>query len=141
MSSRAMVKAARAGPRPSSASRKSFDEQRRSLAEREGFEPPIRLPVCRISSAVLSTTQPPLRKCRARTDALQWGRYLAKRLRRNKRPPHPSECGRSLVPRHDTGARRAQKLFQADIGAADDLAPLVALGGDVRGELGRRAER
>jgi hypothetical protein len=28
--------------------------------EREGFEPPIRLPVCRISSAVLSTTQPPL---------------------------------------------------------------------------------
>ena len=32
------------------------------LAERGGFEPPIRLPVCRISSAVLSTTQPPLRK-------------------------------------------------------------------------------
>src|SRR5262245_14257315 len=31
------------------------------VAEREGFEPPIRLPVCRISSAVLSTTQPPLR--------------------------------------------------------------------------------
>jgi hypothetical protein len=32
----------------------------RSLAEREGFEPPIRLPVCRISSAVHSTTLPPL---------------------------------------------------------------------------------
>src|SRR5215213_1593069 len=32
----------------------------RALAERGGFEPPIRLPVCRISSAVLSTTQPPL---------------------------------------------------------------------------------
>jgi hypothetical protein len=31
------------------------------VAEREGFEPSIRLPVCRISSAVLSTTQPPLR--------------------------------------------------------------------------------
>ena len=31
------------------------------MAERKGFEPPIRLPVCRISSAVLSTTQPPLR--------------------------------------------------------------------------------
>ena len=31
-------------------------------AEREGFEPPIRLPVCRISSAVLSTTQPPLQR-------------------------------------------------------------------------------
>jgi hypothetical protein len=32
-----------------------------TLAEREGFEPPIPLRVCRISSAVLSTTQPPLR--------------------------------------------------------------------------------
>src|SRR4029077_5787591 len=32
-----------------------------SVAEREGFEPPIPLRVCRISSAVLSTTQPPLR--------------------------------------------------------------------------------
>jgi hypothetical protein len=32
------------------------------LAEREGFEPPIRLPVCRISSAVHSTALPPLRK-------------------------------------------------------------------------------
>jgi hypothetical protein len=31
------------------------------VAEREGFEPPIRLPVCRISSAVRSTTLPPLR--------------------------------------------------------------------------------
>src|SRR6516165_6004237 len=31
------------------------------MAEREGFEPPIQLPVCRISSAVLSTAQPPLR--------------------------------------------------------------------------------
>ena len=32
------------------------------LADREGFEPPVRLPVRRISSAVLSTTQPPVRK-------------------------------------------------------------------------------
>ena len=31
------------------------------VAEREGFEPTIPLRVCRISSAVLSTTQPPLR--------------------------------------------------------------------------------
>jgi hypothetical protein len=30
------------------------------MAEREGFEPPIRLPVCRISSAVHSTALPPL---------------------------------------------------------------------------------
>jgi hypothetical protein len=32
------------------------------VAEREGFEPPIRLPVCRISSAVHSTTLPPLQR-------------------------------------------------------------------------------
>jgi hypothetical protein len=31
------------------------------LADRVGFEPTIRLPVCRISSAVLSTAQPPVR--------------------------------------------------------------------------------
>src|SRR4051794_27344051 len=31
------------------------------VAERVGFEPTVRLPVRRISSAVLSTTQPPLR--------------------------------------------------------------------------------
>src|SRR6266566_7784094 len=39
------------------------------VAEREGFEPPIRLPVCRISSAVLSTTQPPLRGRKTRKTA------------------------------------------------------------------------
>ena len=32
------------------------------LAEKEGFEPSVQLPVRRISSAVLSTTQPPLRR-------------------------------------------------------------------------------
>jgi hypothetical protein len=32
------------------------------LAEREGFEPPMELPPCRISSAVHSTTLPPLRE-------------------------------------------------------------------------------
>ena len=31
------------------------------LAERVGFEPTVRFPARRISSAVLSTTQPPLR--------------------------------------------------------------------------------
>src|ERR1700712_1872799 len=31
------------------------------MAEREGFEPPIGLHLCRISSAVHSTTLPPLR--------------------------------------------------------------------------------
>src|ERR1700683_1564945 len=38
----------------------NFNILRLLLAEREGFEPPIRLPVCRISSAVHSTTLPPL---------------------------------------------------------------------------------
>jgi hypothetical protein len=35
------------------------------MAEREGFEPPVRLPVLRISSAARSTTLPPLRKPRS----------------------------------------------------------------------------
>ncbi len=35
------------------------------MAEREGFEPPVRLPVLRISSATRSTTLPPLRKPRS----------------------------------------------------------------------------
>ena len=49
--------------------------EERTVAEREGFEPPIRLPVCRISSAVLSTTQPPLRERRVRANALQCCTY------------------------------------------------------------------
>lgn len=44
------------------------------VAERVGFEPTIRLPVCRISSAVLSTTQPPLRFAGR---ALKRGRLIA----------------------------------------------------------------
>src|SRR5690242_18591450 len=39
------------------------------LAEREGFEPPIRLPVCRISSAVHSTTLPPLQAIDVTSDS------------------------------------------------------------------------
>ena len=44
-----------------SKNRNSFNMLLNYLAEREGFEPPIRLPVCRISSAVHSTALPPLR--------------------------------------------------------------------------------
>lgn len=40
-----------------------------SLAEREGFEPPIGLHLCRISSAVHSTTLPPLLKAPYRSRA------------------------------------------------------------------------
>jgi hypothetical protein len=39
-----------------------------SMADREGFEPPVRLPVRRISSAVLSTTQPPVRRAENDSD-------------------------------------------------------------------------
>ena len=48
------------------------------LAEREGFEPPIQLPVCRISSAVLSTTQPPLRGATGVRRRLSGGGCLAR---------------------------------------------------------------
>src|SRR5258705_9432705 len=80
-----------------------------AVAEREGFEPPIRLPVCRISSAVHSTTLPPLqagaRGCRRYVAArggpdkagLQFapeqtvdgvGPAAAQRDRKRQRPPH-----------------------------------------------------
>jgi hypothetical protein len=39
------------------------------MAEREGFEPPIGLHLCRISSAVHSTTLPPLQGCQHGTVA------------------------------------------------------------------------
>jgi hypothetical protein len=60
----------------------SHDYRPAFLAEREGFEPPIRLPVCRISSAVLSTTQPPLRG-RNPSPVVVRG-VLTKEVRRNK---------------------------------------------------------
>src|ERR1700683_3487725 len=42
------------------------------VAEREGFEPPIRLPVCRISSAVHSTALPPLQTIEIATQSRIW---------------------------------------------------------------------
>ena len=42
------------------------------LAEREGFEPSIRLPVCRISSAVHSTTLPPLQTIELAAQSVFW---------------------------------------------------------------------
>lgn len=54
--------AARAFARPIGAVSEANWRKIEKMAEREGFEPPIPLRVCRISSAVLSTTQPPLRE-------------------------------------------------------------------------------
>jgi hypothetical protein len=62
------------------------------LAEREGFEPPIRLPVCRISSAVLSTTQPPLRG-RKGANILSVGGYVSNARRLNKHGLLPGAKG------------------------------------------------
>jgi hypothetical protein len=53
------------------------------VAEREGFEPPIRLPVFRISSAARSTTLPPLRG-RKGQQARSVGRYVSNAAGRNK---------------------------------------------------------
>ena len=41
------------------------------MAERGRFELPIQLPVCRISSAVLSTTQPPLQRSASSSGMLE----------------------------------------------------------------------
>lgn len=42
------------------------------MAEREGFEPPIGLHLCRISSAVHSTTLPPLLKAPSKEQRPLW---------------------------------------------------------------------
>ena len=55
------------------------------MAERVGFEPTIPLRVCRISSAVLSTTQPPLRSHWSALDGA--GCLIAA-----THPPRKSEC-------------------------------------------------
>src|SRR4051812_36172949 len=56
------------------------------MAEREGFEPPIRLPVCRISSAVHSTTLPPLHQGR------KAGSGAPRRGASHKRKPEPKQA-------------------------------------------------
>ena len=47
------------------------------MAEREGFEPPVELPPRRISSAVHSTTLPPLREVRGRGRPVDTRRLMA----------------------------------------------------------------
>ena len=47
------------------------------MAEREGFEPPVELPPRRISSAVHSTTLPPLREMRGRNGPVDTGGLMA----------------------------------------------------------------
>src|SRR5580704_478958 len=98
-----------------------LNASRFALAEREGFEPPIRLPVCRISSAVLSTTQPPLRE--VATGPIMYlasSRFLSKRRRRDKRvaefalspavcPGNPGNAGSHELPQSGTGRAGADR--------------------------------
>ena len=52
------------------------------MAEREGFEPPVELPPRRISSAVQSTTLPPLREMGPREAAGRNGPLYGIAMRR-----------------------------------------------------------
>src|SRR5262249_55387550 len=62
------------------------------MAERVGFEPTIRLPVCRISSAVLSTAQPPLREAHLSEMAVARPTYRSGTSGTRHRPvPHAEE--------------------------------------------------
>ena len=69
-----------------------YSSSRLGLAEREGFEPPIRLPVCRISSAVHSTALPPLRSPQRGNNAPIGRRYLTKQAKTDK------GCAAYIVP-------------------------------------------
>ena len=55
------------------------------LAERGGFEPPMPLQACRISSAVRSTTLPPLLRLarKANLRSTPWAKFQAWSARRN----------------------------------------------------------
>ncbi len=56
------------------------------VAEREGFEPPIGLHLCRISSAVHSTTLPPLQSAKSRPKPTRSGRVLGEDGEPDKAP-------------------------------------------------------
>ena len=90
------------------------------LAERGGFEPPIGLHLCRISSAVQSTTLPPLQAQIRANQALRSGRVLerfhakwkpvrVKKTRQNKRGEPCSDSIRTdrLDTRNPGQTRRA----------------------------------
>jgi K+-sensing histidine kinase KdpD len=107
------------------------------VAEREGFEPPIRLPVCRISSAVLSTTQPPLHG--AETGRKAWARLLIQGLPDKQERPAPPvtlarrpdggrHCGRMSRLSHTLrGSGLALLLVALTTGAGAVLARLTGL--------------
>src|SRR3954466_4216449 len=81
------------------------------MAEREGFEPPIRLPVCRISSAVHSTTLPPLRGCEGRAPAVDW--YVSKHKQRYKGATWTYKLATELAVHRTRAAVTQEALSQA----------------------------
>ncbi len=76
------------------------------LAEREGFEPSIRLPVYTRSRRAPSTTRPPLRPALARAGIGEWRRVAGPRAgrKRGSRPSGPVGAGRGRGRR--AGSRR-----------------------------------
>ena len=92
-----------------------------AVAERVGFEPTIESPLCRISSAVLSTTQPPLHEGRKRHNKLISQRFIGA-FSCGACAPGPSE-GVSLltVTPHGKPFPRAYGFFMHCLFAAIDL--------------------
>ncbi len=79
-----------------------------AMAEREGFEPSIPLRVCRISSAVLSTTQPPLRIARGAEEGWLVARHSA--AIKGCHPPIPAGEGPGRIIRRRQAAGRHLEL-------------------------------
>src|ERR1700722_7906405 len=112
------------------------------MAEREGFEPPIRLPVCRISSAVHSTTLPPLRT--AQTGLSGVAQYLAAESARDKSAwmlrrtlffaESSAEAGRNyfLGQRHSALKRVDRNASLRVVMRHGGLCPVVAMTGSGR---------
>jgi hypothetical protein len=83
-----------------------------AMAEREGFEPSIPLRVCRISSAVLSTTQPPLRIARGAEEGWLVARHSA--AIKGCHPPIPAGEGPGRIIRRRQAAGRHLDAWDTD---------------------------
>jgi hypothetical protein len=122
---------------------------RKSVAEREGFEPPIGLHLCRISSAVHSTTLPPLQGAPSREPKPPWSGPCSKRGRLARQGAEgqirkimgPSAERNPARSRHVSCRSDTPGVDRNSDGAADEIAAFFAeVGISPAGAIARFAE-
>ncbi len=100
--------------RPSSMSRvqsvtHASGPDRKRVAEREGFEPPIGLHLCRISSAVHSTTLPPLQGAKSGPLSPPWSGPCSRRGRLTRQGA-AAKISRGALSRRAVGPPNARQI-------------------------------